>query len=396
MSDRQHQAQSATDPTSAAQAFVETLAGILVVSVEQAVAAPLCTARLAQAGARVIKVERPEGDFAREYDRAAAGESAYFVWLNRGKESLCLDLKSADDSRLLEQLISKADVFVQNLAPGALARLGFDSRLLTARYPRLITVNISGYGDTPEVADLKAYDLLVQCESGLASITGGPEAPGRVGVSVCDIACGMNAYAAVLQALLTRQRTGHGCSIDVSLFDAVADWMAVPLLQFEGGIEPRRLGLNHPTIAPYGAYATGDDRQVVFSIQNQREWERFCSVVLQQPALAADPRFVDNTARLQHRAELDSVIAAVFSALTRQAACDRLVQGGIAFGAVNTLADVTGHPALRQQAYVLAGGDVTLVEPPIRIDGESTYRSTVLPALDAHGDAIRAEFSNSQ
>ncbi len=376
----------------AAQEYTRTLEGVLVVSVEQAVAAPLCTSRLAEAGARVIKIERPEGDFARDYDKSAAGVSAYFVWLNRGKESVCLDLKQPADARLLAGLIAKADVFVQNLAPGALARLGFASPALRVRHPGLITVDITGYGDTPEVAHLKAYDLLVQSESGLASITGSPDAPGRVGVSVCDIACGMNAFAAVLQALLTRQQTGRGRGIEVSLFDAIADWMAVPLLQFEGGLEPKRVGLNHPTIAPYGAYQTRDGRQVVFSVQNQREWQRFCAAVLQRPGLSADPRFVDNTARLRHRKQLDSIISGVSGSLSGSALCERLRAGDIAFGSLNSLADLALHPALRRHQQPVGTGEVQLVVPPVRIEGESTRRSAPIPDLDANGKAIRAEF----
>jgi len=378
----------------AAQEYTRTLDGVLVVCVEQAVAAPLCSLRLAQAGARVIKIERPEGDFARGYDRAAAGESAYFVWLNRGKESVCLDLKQPADAQLLATLIARADVFVQNLAPGALARLGFASQGLRERHPRLITVDITGYGDVPAVAHLKAYDLLVQSESGLASITGSPDSPGRVGVSVCDIACGMNAFAAVLQALMTRQQTGRGRGIEVSLFDAIADWMAVPLLQLEGGLEPKRVGLNHPTIAPYGAYQTRDGRQVVFSIQNQREWQRFCAAVLNRPGLSLDPRFVDNTARLQHRKQLDSIISGVFATLSRAALSERLREGDIAFGSLNSLAELAEHPALRRHEQPVGSGEVQLVAPPVRIDGESTHRTARVPALGANGEAIRAEFGS--
>ncbi len=378
-----------------AQEFTRALDGVLVVSVEQAVAAPLCTSRLAEAGARVIKIERPEGDFARGYDRAAAGVSAYFVWLNRGKESVCLDLKEPNDALLLADMIAKADIFVQNLAPGALARLGFDSDVLRAQHPRLITVDITGYGDAPEVAHLKAYDLLVQSESGLASITGSPDAPGRVGVSVCDIACGMNAYAAVLQAVLTRQQTGRGRGIEVSLFDAIADWMAVPLLQLDGGLESKRVGMNHPTIAPYGAYQSRDGKQVVFSIQNQREWQRFCSSVLQRAELAMDPRFVDNTARLQHRRQLDSIISGVFAALSRSAICERLRAGDIAFGSLNSLAELGAHPALRRYVQAVGSSEVQLVSPPVRINGESTHRPATVPVLNENGDAIRAEFGAS-
>lgn len=372
-----------------ASAFTEALAGTTVVSVEQAVAAPYCTQKLAEAGARVIKVERPEGDFARGYDRAAAGESAYFVWLNRGKESICLDLKQAEDASALTDLIRGADVFVQNLAPGALDRLGFCSADLRTQYPRLITVDISGYGDAPQIAHLKAYDLLVQCESGLAHITGSPDAPGRVGVSVCDISCGMTAFAAVLQAIITRSRTGQGCGIAVSLFDSIADWMTVPLMQLAGGLESRRAGLNHPTIAPYGAYAAKDGRQVVFSIQNPREWARLCEVVLSQPGLATDPRFVDNAARLNNRSALDHIINGVFERLDHPALCERLKSADLAFGSVNTLHELRSHKALRVERQTLQQGHVDLVANPVRIDGQTLPRSRPVPELGADSAHIR-------
>ncbi|MDP6787060.1 MAG: CoA transferase, partial [Rhodospirillales bacterium] len=255
----------------------ETLKGLLVIAVEQAVAAPYCSSRLADAGARVIKVERPEGDFARGYDRVVHGESAYFVWLNRGKESIALDLKDAADRALLARMVGRADVFIQNLAPGAAGRLGFASDALRARHPALVTCDISGYGEEGPYAEMKAYDLLVQAESGLASVTGRPEGPGRVGVSVSDVGAGMYAQAAILEALIERGRTGSGKGIQVSLFDAMADWMTVPLLhQVYGGKAPARVGLAHPSIAPYGVYAAADG-EVVIAIQNQREWRNFCA-----------------------------------------------------------------------------------------------------------------------
>jgi itaconate CoA-transferase len=262
------------------------LAGLLVVSMEQAVAAPYCSSRLADAGARVIKIERAEGDFARGYDNAAKGTSSYFVWLNRGKESVVLDIKAPADKTLLERLIARADVFIQNLAPGAAARAGIGSDALLMRHQRLITVDISGYGEGGEYAEMKAYDLLVQAESGLCSVTGRSEGPGRVGVSACDIACGMNAHAAVLEALIERGVTGRGKGISVSLFDGMADWMNVPLLYFEGtGKAPARIGLAHPSICPYGAFETRDSALVLISIQNEREWADFCADFLHQPDL---------------------------------------------------------------------------------------------------------------
>ena len=265
----------------------------------------------------MIKIERPEGDFARGYDRVAHGESAYFVWLNRGKESIALDLKQPDDRALLRRLVARADVFIQNLAPGAAGRLGFDSAALRAADPKLVTCDISGYGETGAYAGMKAYDLLVQAESGLASVTGRPEGPGRVGVSVCDIACGLYATLAIFEALIGRQKSGEGRALKVSLFDAMADWMNVPLLhQVYGGRAPDRVGLNHPSIAPYGAYEARDGA-VLISIQNEREWRRFCAQVLEKPALAEDARFRDNPARVANRPALDREIAAVFGALDR-------------------------------------------------------------------------------
>jgi crotonobetainyl-CoA:carnitine CoA-transferase CaiB-like acyl-CoA transferase len=277
-------------PPGAAQACTKPLEGLLVVALEQAVAAPYCSSRLADGGARVIKIERAEGDFARFYDAAVGGLSSYFVWLNRGKESLVADIKHPPDADLLHRILARADVFIQNLAPGAAARAGFGSEALRERHPKLITVDISGYGAGHAYADMKAYDLLIQAESGLATITGHPAGPGRVGVSVCDIACGMAAHAAVLEALIGRSITGQGRAVAVSLFDGMADWMNVPLLYFEGSSEaPKRLGLAHPSICPYGAFATADHSLVLISIQNEREWASFCRVVLDEPDLPSRP-----------------------------------------------------------------------------------------------------------
>ena len=369
-----------------------TLQGLLVVSVEQAVAAPYCACKLADAGARVIKVERPEGDFARNYDRAARGESAYFVWLNRGKESIALDLKDSDDLALLRRMISAADVFIQNLAPGAAARLGIGSEALRAADPRLITLDISGYGEEGPYRDMKAYDLLIQAETGLAAITGHPAGPGRVGVSVCDIAAGMYGYMAVLEALLERAQSGGGKAIQVSLFDALADWMTVPLLhQVYGGRAPGRVGLNHPSIAPYGAYAAADG-EVVVSIQNEREWLRFCSQVLQRPRLAADPRFADPSARVANRAALDAEIAAVWERLKRAEVVARLEAAQIAYGRVNSLADLAAHSQLRRAPVDTPAGELELVAPPARLVGEAVELGRV-PALNAQGAALRREFA---
>ena len=267
------------------------LSGLLVVSLEQAVAAPMCSCRLADAGARVIKVERPEGDFARGYDKLARGESAYFVWLNRGKESVVLDLGESGDKALLEAMLAKADIFVQNLKPGAVGKLGFALDRLRRDYPRLIICSISGYGESGPYSRRKAYDLLIQAEAGLASVTGGPEAPARVGVSAVDIVAGMNAYEAILEALLARGRSGQGAEIAVSMFDAIADWMTVPLLQHEGGETPRRIGLAHPSIAPYGVFTTRDGADILISIQSDREWRVLAHrrVLLQLHVSVVDP-----------------------------------------------------------------------------------------------------------
>ncbi|WP_420349304.1 CaiB/BaiF CoA transferase family protein [Pelagibius sp.] len=369
------------------------LDGILVVSLEQAVAAPYCSCRLADAGARVIKLERPEGDFARVYDRVARGESAYFVWLNRGKESIAVDLKAPGDLALVRRMIAQADIFIQNLAPGAAGRLGLGSEDLRAADPRLITCDISGYGETGPYAHMKAYDLLVQAESGLAAITGRPEGPGRVGVSVCDIACGMYAYQAVLEALLRRGRTGEGAALATSLFSAMADWMTVPLLhQDYGPGAPPRVGLNHPSIAPYGVYACAGGAEIVICIQNEREWQRFAAQVLTLPGLAEDPRFCDNTARVENRPALDREIETCFGALDRADVVVRLEAAQIAFGAVNSPADLGAHPQLRRVSVGTPGGRIDLVAPPAWDRGQD-LRLGPVPALDQHGAALRAEFA---
>lgn len=369
------------------------LEGLLVVALEQAVAAPFCTSRLADAGARVIKIERPEGDFARNYDHVAHGESAYFVWLNRGKESVVLDIKDADDAALLHRMVARADVLVQNLAPGAAERAGFGSEELRRRHPRLITCDISGYGEDGPYRDMKAYDLLIQCETGLASITGAPERPGRVGVSVADIACGMYAHAGILQALYERERTGVGRGLAVSLFDSIADWMTVPLLhQDYGGKAPQRVGLNHPSIAPYGAFALKDGHAVVISIQNEREWLRLCAEVLEQPDLAGDPRFSSNNARVANRPDLDAAVAAVFATLDRDEAQARLRRAGIAFGSLNSVADLSAHSQLRRMEVGTPSGPVTGVAPPVRWRGQA-FEPRPIPAIGQHTDQLRKEFA---
>ena len=321
------------------------LSNLLVVSLEQAVAAPYCSSRLADAGARVIKIERADGDFARGYDTAAKGLSSYFVWLNRGKQSLVADIKAPQDADLLHNILSRADVFIQNLAPGAAARSGFGSDALRQKYPRLITVDISGYGDTGDYATMKAYDLLVQAESGLAMITGHPAGPGRVGVSACDIACGMAAHAGVLEALIERGITGKGKGLKVSLFDGMADWMNVPLLFFEGtGKAPQRLGLAHPSICPYGAFSTSDGALVLIAIQNEREWVEFCAKFLEEPDLPQREGFQTNVVRVANRPTVDAHIGAVFAKLTRDQAATKLRAANTAYGFVNDVAAFSHHP----------------------------------------------------
>ncbi len=369
------------------------LEGLLVVSLEQAVAAPYCASRLADAGARVIKLERPEGDFARGYDRAAKGMSSYFVWLNRGKQSLVLDIKNPDDSALLHRILACADVFIQNLAPNAAARAGFGSDALRAAHPRLITVDISGYGDSGEYADMKAYDLLVQAETGIASITGHPAGPGRIGVSACDIACGMAAHAGVLEALIARGITGQGKGIKVSLFDGMADWMNVPLLFFEGtGRAPERMGLAHPSICPYGAFPTSDGALVLISIQNEREWADFCARFMLEPDLPKRPGFETNVIRVAHRAEVDAHIATLFAGLTRDAAATRLRAANTAYGFVNGVAEFARHPALRRMDVATPNGPISIAAPPaIFSDGPRVLGP--VPAIGAQSAEIRAEFS---
>jgi itaconate CoA-transferase len=371
------------------------LSDLMVVSLEQAVAAPMCTCRLADAGARVIKIERPEGDFARYYDQLAGGESAYFVWLNRGKESVVLDLARADDQALLAAMLAKADVFVQNLKPGAVGKLGFPLDALRRAHPRLIICSISGYGEDGPYAQRKAYDMLIQAESGLASITGGPEAPARVGVSVCDIAAGMNAYEAILEALIARERTGDGALISMSMFDAMADWMAVPLIQHEGGAPPLRMGLAHTSIAPYGVFKTADGADILISIQSDREWRVLAAQVLGDPALAADPDFATNVARVARRAATDGKVAAVFAVTDEKTLTEKLAAADIAFARVNTTADLAVHPHLRRIDIATPSGTVSYPAPAPLRDGPPRSYGPV-PSLGAHTASIRAEFMRSK
>jgi formyl-CoA transferase len=367
------------------------LSGVLVVSVEQAVAAPMCTCRLADAGARVIKVERPEGDFARGYDALVHGESAYFVWLNRGKESVIVDLRQPADKALLEALLAKADVFVQNLKPGAVGKLGFSIERLRRDYPRLVVCSISGFGESGPYAQRKAYDLLIQAESGLSSVTGGPEAPARVGVSVVDVATGMNAYEAILEALIGRARTGEGAAISVSMFDAMADWMTVPLLQHEGGQTPQRIGLAHPSISPYGVFKTRDGADVLISIQNDREWVILARDVMGDAALAADPDFATVVERVKRRAETDGRVAASFGAMGVDELTQKLQRADIAFGRVNDPESLRHHPHLRRIAIGSPTGPLSYPAPAALWSGAPRDYGPI-PALGEHSDKIRKEF----
>ena len=370
------------------------LEGLLVVSIEQAVAAPFCTARLVEAGARVIKVERPAGDFARGYDQAALGDSSYFVWINQGKESVVLDFKTPADAELLHALIARADIFVQNLAPGALERAGFGSASLRGKNPRLITCDISGYGEAEAVKELKAYDLLVQAESGLVDISGGPGERGRIGVSISDIGTGMTAHAAVLEALIKRSVTGKGSGVSMSLFDVTAEWMTVPLIHAEHGKgAPTRGGLHHPSIAPYGAYQTSDGIDTIVSIQNEREWIRYCEIVLQNPSIAIHKKFANNNLRVENRAALDAEIDAIVGGIDASEYRSRLAKADLAFGAVNTIADLANHIALRRRRIRTAEKDLLEIPAtPIRWSDTDPIDGKGIPAIGADTEKIREEF----
>lgn len=375
----------------------QPLEGVTVVSVEQAVAAPFATRQLADLGARVIKVERPGGDFAREYDRAAKGESAYFVWCNRGKESVVLDLKQEADRALLDRILTGADVFVQNLAPGAAERLGLGARALRARHPRLIWCGVSGYGDDGPYAAKKAFDLLVQCESGLVSLTGTPESPARAGISIADIAAGMYAYTGVLTALYERERTGEGSAFDVAMLDALGEWLGQPLFHGLYGRAPlTRSGARHPSISPYGHYRAGDGGEVFISVQSDRDWVALCEKVLERPELVRDPRFADNPLRHAHDDELTAIIEEHFAALAADEALERLDGAGIATARLRSVAEFAAHPQLgardRWREFGTPSGPLRGLLPPVTVRGREALMGAV-PALGEHTDAVRAEFS---
>ncbi|MFT2016806.1 CaiB/BaiF CoA transferase family protein [Streptomyces sp. 796.1] len=372
------------------------LEGVTVVSLEQAVAAPFATRQLADLGARVIKVERPGGDFARHYDRAANGLSAYFVWCNRGKESVVLDLKEAADRTLLDRLLAAADVFVQNLAPGAAERLGLGAQALRERWPRLIVCGISGYGNSGPYRDRKAFDLLVQCETGLVSTTGTEQQPARAGISIADIAAGTYAYTGVLTALYERERTGCGSAFDVAMLDALGEWMGQPLFQALYGAAPLpRSGARHPSIAPYGPYLAGDGHEVFLCVQSDRDWVELCERVLGRPDLVRDPRFADNPLRRQHDAQLTGVLHAAFAELTADELVTRLDAAGIANARLRDVSEFAAHPQLaargRWQTFDTPAGPLRGLLPPVTVHGRQA-RMGAVPGLGEHTEAVRAEF----
>ncbi|MFG2532110.1 CaiB/BaiF CoA transferase family protein [Streptomyces sp. NPDC048516] len=373
------------------------LSGITVVSIEQAVAAPFATRQLADLGARVIKVERPGGgDFARRYDTTVKGESSYFVWLNRSKESVTLDLKSDRGRDVLERLLAEADVFVQNLAPGAAARMGLGAKALAERFPSLVSCSLSGYGSTGPWADRKAYDLLVQCQTGLVSLTGNAQEPARVGVSIADIAAGMYAYSGILTALFTRAVQGVVRSVEVSLFEALAEWMGQPAYYTSyGGTQPPRIGTQHATIAPYGAYTAADGKDVLFSIQNEREWAALCEQFLERPDLVEDPRFLTGSDRVAHREELNTIVAERFRTSDSAELMQLLDKARIANAGVNDIEGFLAHPVLsardRWRDVRIPGGEVvSALLPPVDLAG-ATPRMGAVPAAGEHTDSILAE-----
>jgi itaconate CoA-transferase len=371
------------------------LTGITVVAVEQAVAAPFATRQLADLGARVIKIERPDvGDFARGYDATVNGMSSHFVWLNRSKESLTLDLKRTEAIGVLRKLLQRADVFIHNLAPGAMARLGFASGDVRRAHPRVVVCEVSGYGSDGPYRDKKAYDLLVQSEAGVLSVTGTADAPAKVGISVADISAGMYAFSSVLAALLRRERTGEGSALEISLFDALAEWMSYPVYYAYGGTPPARSGARHAVIAPYGPYTAGDGGVVYLGLQNEREWARFCADVIGRPEMATDPRFSSNPRRVEHRDELDTAITESFSGLTASQVIERLDAAQIANARMNTVQELIAHPQLaargRWRDVDSPAGAVRMLKPPFNFEGMESPMGRI-PSVGEHTDAILAE-----
>ncbi|WP_321869793.1 CaiB/BaiF CoA transferase family protein [Burkholderia ubonensis] len=379
------------------------LEGVTVIALEHAIAAPFCSRQLADLGARVIKIERPNaGDFARAYDERVSGMSSSFVWANRSKESLTLDLKQPVAHEVLMRLLAGADVFIQNLAPGAADRLGLDYETLSASFPDLIVCGISGYGPDGPYRDKKAYDLLIQSEAGLLSITGTPDSPAKAGCSIADIATGMYAYTNILSALLNRQKTGRGCRIDISMLESMVEWMGFPMYYaIDGQPPPSRSGASHATIFPYGPFATGDGKTVILGLQHEREWKTFCSDVLDLPLLADDRRFASNSQRIEHRAELAALIRETFSSLTAEELTNRLDAAGIANAHLNDMQEVWTHPQLaardRWASVSTEKGLVPVLLPP-GADASSPPALRAVPSLGEHTDAILGElgFTGSQ
>jgi crotonobetainyl-CoA:carnitine CoA-transferase CaiB-like acyl-CoA transferase len=371
------------------------LTDITVVAVEQAVAAPFATRQLADLGARVIKIERPDvGDFARGYDATVNGMSSHFVWLNRSKQSLTLDLKRIEAIAVLRKLLQRADVFIHNLAPGAMARLGFASGDVRRAHPRLVVCEVSGYGSDGPYRDKKAYDQLVQSEAGVLSVTGTGDAPAKVGISVADISAGMYAFSGVLAALFRREKTGEGSALEISLFDSLAEWMSYPVYYAYGGTAPPRSGARHAVIAPYGPYTAGDGGVVYLGLQNEREWARFCADVIGRPEMARDPRFSSNPRRVEHRDELDKAITAAFSGLTAGQVIERLDAAQVANARMNTVEELIAHPQLaargRWREVDSPAGPLRMLKPPFNFDGMESPMGRI-PSVGEHTDAILAE-----
>jgi formyl-CoA transferase len=366
------------------------LAGITVISLEQAVAAPYCGLLLADAGARVIKVERPEGDFARGYDAGANGDSTIFAWLNRGKEAICLDLKDPADLAIIQNMLRSADVFVSNLAPGAVKRMGLTGDILRSQNPGLITCSITGYGDTDAASKKKAYDFLVQGESGVCAVTGTPVAPVRVGVSLTDLSTGLTAFSAILRALIQRRKSGQGLDLNISMFDVMADWMNMPLMahRYMGGA-PDRMGLKHTFIAPYGAFKCGDGGQVLLSVQSNREFRALSELVLQRPELPDDPKFTNNPDRFANRVELDAIVEAAFSHFDTETVIQKLDDANIANARLNSVADLSDHPFLKTSIARFADTEIEMAALPVTSNGSGT---NIVPRLNEHGDRLRLEF----
>ena len=367
------------------------LDGILVVSMEQAVAGPFCSNRLKLAGARVIKIERKNGgDFARGYDTAAEGESSYFIWLNQGKESIALDLKTMDDKEIFFNIIAAADIFIQNFSPTTLYKLGIDNSTLKSINPRLICCDISGYGDAPEMMKKKSYDLLIQAESGLIDVSGSQEGLGRIGVSICDIGAGMAAHAGIVESLLLRARFNSIKDVKISLFDVAADWMTVPYIHSKyGGAAPKRVGLKHPSIAPYGAFLCSENTTFIISIQNELEWKRFCVEVLKDPNISKNKKFSNNTQRVKNRDLLDDTLQSILLTLTDKTLKNRLEEASIAYGRLNTVKDLERHLALKKINVKNSLDDnLSIPSPPI-IWEESEKK---VPKFNQHNELLRKEF----